>query len=162
MPDSRLDQVQNISPQFNASADAALEKKLAQYQLTKEEQQERFDAQKSFTEKTQQEKRDFKNPEEYQRRCDAKLAELAQKHNVPTNAPAPTGMGKQPIPHHQLLQMAHSGVQLDHSSRLKTINADYHKSVNNVLDRAAQEGRGPQQQSPQQNHDQNRTNDRNH
>jgi hypothetical protein len=160
MPPSKLDQVQSISAQFNVSADVALEKRVGQHQLTKEEQLGLFDLRKTLTDRINQEKESFNDPQEYEWRVRDKYAELAEKNNVPQPEHFPEGMRNRTIPPHQLLAMAHVGVKRDHAVTLNAFNADYQRGVNETLNRAATDGRGPQRNEPEQGRAQTQTQDR--
>ena len=142
MDASKLDQVQNISPNFNKTADVELEKTAAQYQLTKEEQQERFTLGTRLTELTKQEKANFSDPKEYQRRWDEKYAELAQKHNVPEPKLVPEGTVVT-LTLEQLRKQTSAEVMLDHESRIQGYNTEYNKGLTAILNRARENGRGP-------------------
>lgn len=136
-------QSEPLSNQFNISANVTEEKRVSQYKLTPEEWQERSHLRKTCDENKAREKQDFNNPEEFNRRFQDKYKELVDKHGRYNNDWKPPG-GPGPVPRHQLMQMADTGVRLDHTSRLKGFDTEYQKGLNSILDRAAQDGRGPQ------------------
>ena len=152
---SSLDKQENISSNFNNSADVELEKRAAQYQLKSEERQEMFDLRNELTNKTREEISNFKNPEEFNKRLKQKHEDLSKNNNP---ALENTYQGeRRSIPNHQLLQVADKEVRNDHQAKLNSYNREYQKGVSNVLDRAAEDGRGPQEQET--NRDQNRGQD---
>ncbi len=141
---SRLDQIARITPQFFASADVELEKRVAQYQLNAEEHSARFDLQRAHADRVKQEKESISDPDEYERRVDKKYAELASRYSVPAADNIPPGM-RNVSSQHQLRMQAHVEVKQDSENRIRGYGNEFRSGTNKILKQAEAEGRGPQQ-----------------
>ena len=151
-----LEEQENVRKPFNEAANVDLQKRLAAFELSKNEQEKVSDLQKERDGAKQQEKESFNNPEEFKKRFDEKYAELSQT-NTPSPALTPQGE-RQNLPPHQLMQKAEVGIEQDHQKKLQGFDQNCNNGVNQVLDRASQDGRGPQQDT-NQSQDQSRGQD---
>ncbi len=132
---------------FNTVANTELEKALQGHELTADERQA---ADTAISRQLGQEKAEieaFNDPDEFNRRLEDKLAEIAQN---PAPELRPGGGPPQNVAPHQLLQQADGLVRRDHDAKLQGYVHERDAAVNAVLEQAREDGRGrPAQESDQ-------------
>lgn len=151
-----LDNTRNISPDFNTESyitekDKDIERRLGAHQLTPNEREEVFNARKEHSEARQQELKSFRDPEQRVARIEDKVKELRASQK-PAIGLQPAGFRAIPS-EAEMLNHARDLVQRDHKQKLGEIDQRYEKKAENVMQRAAEQGRGPQEKQQDKQHE---------